>query len=397
MSDFRQYFLEDSINNLKDLQRNIAAGLTNEVRREAFRIVHTIKGGAQVFDCTFAAQIANNIENALGDRENILDRNLLVEGIGQLINSLRGDRSVEKSTFAAPLKDRPQNDILLTRIAPQIFKNFSRTEQAAAMSAMREGKNILCAEIGFQPANFADEYRQLRKSLGEKGEIIASLPSDKFQTTAEIGFQIYLASRESAAGLQKFLDDFPLEISSHTCNDDSAATDLYVMLSKIVAHGKNIAEAAKKEIHFSILASDTILHNELLKAIFDILLHLVRNAIDHAFDDQGFVEIRLFDDGRELFLTVADDGRGIDLENLRSHAVARHLIAEDDILDERQILSLIFAPELSTAERITEISGRGVGLDAVKKRSENLNGKIFVRRRKTNGTIFEIFLPKEKL
>jgi len=398
MSDFRQYFLEESINNLKDLQKDIAGGLTGKKRREAFRIVHTVKGGSQMFDCANAAQIAGKIEDALGESGSNIDQNLLVEGIGQLISSLHDDGKTINFEFAAQtIEKKPKSDILLTRIAPQIFKNFSRIEQSAAMAAIRDGKNILCAEIGFQPENFADEYRRLRKSLGEKGEIIASLPSVKFQMTAEIGFQIFIASRESAVELQNFLDDFPLEISSHTCDDTSRPSDLFQILSEIAAHGEKIADAAGKEIRFSVLASDTNLSDALLKAIFDTLLHLIRNAVVHAFDDHGIIEIRLFDDGRELFLSVADDGRGIDLDALHARAIERELVAKDDILDEEQLLSLVFVPELSTADQVTEISGRGIGLNAVKKEIENLNGKIFVRRRKTNGTIFEFFLPKERV
>lgn len=396
MPDFRQYFLKESINNLKNLRHEISANLTDELRHEAFRTVHTIKGGAQTFDFAGAARIASDIENILANRAHKIDRTRLSEGITHLINSLYGDPAV--STFTKEPHNvapkHPQTEILLTKISPRIFKNFSPAEQAAALEAMRARRNILCAEIGFQPANFADEYRSLRKSLCEKGEIIASLPSEKFKNSGEIGFQIFLASRETAADLQSFLDNYPLEISSHTCDDASAASELYRMLSEVAAHGEKIAAAAGKEINFNILANETKLFAAVSKTIFDALLHLVRNAVDHAIERAGIIDIKLFDDGEMLYLSVADNGRGIDSEKIRERALEQKIIAQHDVLDEAKTLALIFAPEFSTAERLTETSGRGVGLDAVKNRIEKLNGKIFVRRRKTNGTIFEIFLPK---
>jgi two-component system chemotaxis sensor kinase CheA len=106
--------------------------------------------------------------------------------------------------------------------------------------------------------------------------------------------------------------------------------------------------------------------------------------------------MRLFDESDGLYLSVADDGKGIDLLKVRARAVEKDLISDDDLPDEPQLLELIFASEFSTAERVTEISGRGVGLDAVRNQVEKMNGKISVRNRKTNGTIFEIFLPYEK-
>ena len=94
-----------------------------------------------------------------------------------------------------------------------------------------------------------------------------------------------------------------------------------------------------------------------------------------------------------MHLTFADDGKGVDLAKLRSRAIEKNLISKDAVLSDEQILELIFAPEISTLETATEISGRGIGLDAVKNTVEKINGKISVKSRKTLGTTFEIFLP----
>lgn len=400
MTDFRRHFLNDSIKNLSSLQKRFRANLTEDLRREAFRTIHSVKGGAQTFDFKNAARLASGLEDVLANRDQSADKNLLLEGIALLIDSLRETESDSQTNFTEKLQHAKQtetkSEILLTKISPQIFKSFSPAEQNAVISAIREGKNILCAEIGFQPANFADEYRSLRKSLSERGEIIASLPSEKFKSSGEIGFQIFIATRETAADLQKFLENYPLEISSHTC-EDGAAGDLFEILVSVAAHGEKIAEDAGKAIRFNILANETPLSAAQAKTIFDALLHLVRNAVDHAVERSGNIEIRLFDDNENLYLSVADDGKGIDVAKVRARAVAQNLISETEEISHQQTVELIFASEFSTAERLTEISGRGIGLDAVKAAVEALNGKISVKSRKTNGTIFEIYLPKSEL
>lgn len=402
MNDFRQNFLAESINNLSTLNKKLAEDSGEDLRRDAFRLIHTIKGGSQTFGLKNAAKLAGELENILADRENFdhNNQNLLLEGIELLSNSLRSGETNLSADFIEKLQTINQtatkSDILLTRIPPKVFKNLSNTEQNAAISALRRRENILCAEVGFELSNFADEYRNLRKELSEKSEIIAALPSAKFNSSGKIGFQLFLASRENKKYLQELLANYRAEIVSHTCAD-SATNDLFEMFSRVAAHGENIANQLGKEIGFTVLASETKLSAETIKILFDILLHLVRNAVDHGVEKSGKIEIQLFDDDEQLHLTVADNGNGIDLAKIRARAIEKNLISDDDVLNDQQTLELIFASELSTAATPTEISGRGIGLDAVKYLVEKSNGKISVKSRKTFGTIFEIFLPIKEM
>ncbi len=398
MSDLRQNFLAESINNLTILQKEIAQDFSDDLRRDIFRTIHTIKGGAQTLGLQNAAQIADGLENILSN--NPIDKNLLVEGMEVLTNSLRHNDPAAPANFIDKLQNAnrktAQSDILFAKIPPAVFDKFSEQERKATISALREGKNIYCAEAGFEVSNFADRYRNLRKILCEKSEIIASLPSEKHKSAGKIGFRIFLASREPAEILQKSVTDFDAEISSHACAENDSK-DLYEMLSQIVAHGENIAKNLEKQISLTILSNDIKLSAGKIKAFFDILTHLVRNAADHAIERSGAIEIRFFEENEGIFLSVADDGKGIDLQKVRARAVEKNLISDDHFLDEAETLALVFAPELSTAETVTEISGRGVGLDAVKSAVENMNGKISVRNRKARGAIFEIFVPQEKI
>ncbi len=399
MNDLRQNFLADSLNKLDNLQTILEADLNESERRELFRAVHTIKGGAQTFGLTNPARLAEEIENVLSNREIFTDKNLLPESIERLSNSLRSTEVDLSADFIEKLQSKAQTntrEIFLTRIPPAVFKSFSQTEAAATIAALREEKNILCAHIGFEPADLAVEYRNLQRVLSEKSEILAALPDAKFSSLGKIGFQLFLASRETAEYFQKLLGNHAAEIVSHTCPTD-APNVLFEMFSQIAGHGENIARQLGKVISITIITNETRLSGETAKAVFDILLQFLRNAVDHAFEKSGKIEIRMFEDADGLHLTFADNGKGVDLAAIRSRAIEKDLISDDDLLSDAQTLELIFAPELSTLETATEISGRGVGLDAVKDTVEKINGKISIKSRNRIGTTFEIFLPREKL
>jgi chemotaxis protein histidine kinase CheA len=400
MNDFRQNFLAESNKNLTILQKQLAEEFTDNWRREAFRTIHTIKGGAQTFGLESSARLADELENILSNSLNSPGQNILLEGIEFLKNSLRQSGVETHAEFLEKLHGLNQkaarSNVLLTKIPPETFKNLSEQERSATVNALREGKHIYCAEAGFDPANFADRYRTLRKILGEKSDILASMPTEKYKPEGKIGFRIFLASHEPVEVLRKAVTGFTIEISSHACTDGDSK-DLYKMLSQIAAYGEETAESLGKQVHITILSNDVALSAGKTKVFFDILLHLVRNAVDHAVEKSGFIEIRFFDEPEGLYLSVADDGQGINLQKVRARAVAKNLISDDDLLNDQQILELIFAPELSTAASVTEISGRGVGLDVVKSAVEKMNGKISVRNRKSNGTVFEIFLPRENV
>jgi chemotaxis protein histidine kinase CheA len=396
MNDLRQNFLAESLRKLAHLQKTIREDFDETRRRELFRTIHTIKGGAQTFGLRNPAKLAAELETVLSSRESLPDRNLLLEGLALLSASIQSNEPNEPAGFLEKLfrqiQTTTKSEIFLTRIPPDIFNNFAKSEQTAAISALRRGENILCAEVGFEPADFAGEYRSLRKILSEKSEIIAALPSAKFSGSGKIGFQLFLASRETAENLQKAAENFAVEISSHACFENRP-DDLFEILGQIAAHGENIAKQLGKSICINILTNETKLSGQKKQNIFDILLQLMRNSVDHGIEKTGNIEIRLFDQIGGLHLTFADNGKGIDPAKVRARAVEKNLISDDDVLNDQQTLEFIFAPELSTRETATEISGRGVGLDAVRELVEKMNGKISVKSRKTIGTTFEIFLP----
>jgi chemotaxis protein histidine kinase CheA len=173
--------------------------------------------------------------------------------------------------------------------------------------------------------------------------------------------------------------------------------DLDGVLNQAVAAGEKTARRLKKNIEFETsLKNAAEISNKRRRLISECLLHLIRNAADHAIEQTGKIKIEIILENEHLILRVADDGRGLDAEKIKLHATEKNLIRKNENLSREEIFKLIFAPGFSTAERVSEISGRGVGLDVVQNSVEKAGGEIRVASEKNQGTVFEISLPPEK-
>lgn len=169
---------------------------------------------------------------------------------------------------------------------------------------------------------------------------------------------------------------------------------------------RDLRISSGKEVTLRISGEKTELDKRMIDELGDPLIHLVRNAVDHGLEPpdareaagkprSGTVSLAASHRGNSVVITVGDDGRGIDCERVRRKAVSRGLIAEAEAraLPDRQAAQFIWHPGLSTAEKVTDISGRGVGMDIVKSRIEDLNGTVDVRSEPGQGTTFTVRLP----
>ena len=169
---------------------------------------------------------------------------------------------------------------------------------------------------------------------------------------------------------------------------------------------RDLARSLKKEVSLELAGEDTDLDKNLVEAIADPLVHLVRNAVDHGIEmpderekkgkaRQGTVLLSAEQEGDHILLTIEDDGAGMDANVLRKIAVERGVMDADAAarLDDRDCYSLIFAPGFSTKQEISDISGRGVGMDVVKSRIAQLNGSVEIESQLGKGSRFLIKLP----
>jgi len=169
---------------------------------------------------------------------------------------------------------------------------------------------------------------------------------------------------------------------------------------------RDVARAAVKQVELRIAGASTELDRSIIEGLHDPLIHLVRNAIDHGIEPpseraaigkppSGTLRLAAAYTEGHIVITLADDGRGIDPRRIGRAAVERGLIADEDVaqLGDDALIDMIFWPRLSTAEQITELSGRGIGMDAVRAHVERLNGTIAVESRVAHGTTFYITVP----
>ena len=176
---------------------------------------------------------------------------------------------------------------------------------------------------------------------------------------------------------------------------------IYSKLSRTV---RKLARELHKEIELVLRGEDTELDKMMVEELTDPLMHIIRNALDHGIEPAeerraagknpvGHVTLNAYQQGNSVVLDVTDDGRGIDPEVIRAVAVARGLIGDKEVVDQQRAYELMFTAGFSTASAVSEISGRGVGLDVVKKNIQDLKGTIDVISKVGEGTTFRVSLP----
>ncbi|HEY3064475.1 MAG TPA: chemotaxis protein CheA [Methylomirabilota bacterium] len=167
---------------------------------------------------------------------------------------------------------------------------------------------------------------------------------------------------------------------------------------------RDLAQANGKEVALERVGEDTELDKTVIERISDPLTHLVRNAVDHGIEPPdvrvqagkrgaGRLTLRAYQQGGNIYIEVADDGRGLQRERIVAKAVELGLIEGDDALTDHDVWALIFRPGFSTAARVTQVSGRGVGMDVVARNVEALGGSITIHTEPGRGTTFRVKLP----
>lgn len=169
---------------------------------------------------------------------------------------------------------------------------------------------------------------------------------------------------------------------------------------------RGLARDLNKKINLEILGADTELDRTVIDEIGDPLVHLIRNSVDHGIElpevrkaagkpEEGNIILRAFHSGNHVFIEIEDDGAGINIEKVRNKAVQNGLLTKSEAakLSDDEVSQLILESGFSTAEKVSSISGRGVGMDVVKSKIESLGGSISIVSRQGQGSIFSIQLP----
>jgi two-component system chemotaxis sensor kinase CheA len=181
-----------------------------------------------------------------------------------------------------------------------------------------------------------------------------------------------------------------------------AIRDTFDKMKRVV---RDTSKKTGKALHLNVLGEETEIDKTMIDSLSDPLIHIIRNAIDHGLEAdaaerqaagkkvEGNITLRAYHKSGSIVISVSDDGRGINKEKVFRKAIERGIITGDENLSDSQIFSLIMQPGFSTADTISDLSGRGVGLDVVKTSIEKLRGKIEIESVEGEGTTFSMVLP----
>jgi two-component system, chemotaxis family, sensor kinase CheA len=175
-------------------------------------------------------------------------------------------------------------------------------------------------------------------------------------------------------------------------------------LQKMTRVVRDLSIKAGKHVELSLSGQETELDRTIIEEINDPLVHMIRNAVDHGIETpdvriaqgkspHGTIWLRAFHRGGNIGIEIRDDGSGLNRQRILDKAIAQGIVHPDNTFTDSEIFSLIFAPGFSTAETVTDISGRGVGMDVVRKNIDKLGGKVEIQSTPGHGSTFTILLP----
>jgi two-component system, chemotaxis family, sensor kinase CheA len=398
----REIFVESCLQQLANIEESIldlehadGANLQEQVTR-IFRAAHSIKGDAGSMGLETLSGYAHAIENvlqhlrdgALGLEQSLIDELLfafdklktmirsddLGDGIDLHKEKQRLQHLLQTSASAPPeqadaatASDRSEQDLT------QLAESFARENRIARVSIPAEQLDILVDRVG-ELAIVQTRLNRMARAEQDK----------KFLPVAEEIESLCALLRDQVLGLRML----PLGVSQ----------------AKYRRLVRDLCSDLGKKAEFSMRGQNTELDKKLIEELNTPLIHLLRNAVDHGIEPPsvreslgkptaGAVTVTASQSGGEVLIEIQDDGKGIDAEGLQRRAAAEGRIPPDKTLSRREQLDLIFLPGLSTAERVGEVSGRGVGMDAVKASITALRGKIEVFSEPGKGATFSIQLP----
>lgn len=421
MGELRQEFLKQTVSNLQNLQRESFENtiFSEDFLRRFFRQLHTIKGTSRTFDLDDLSHLAHEVENLLqAVQNNQVLQNQPTTSIFQnsfthllkLANDYqKGNETQFPHSFAdeirklLPAQNENAKDLLYHQIPNNFISQLSVQEKTNLGIALQNGHHFYLLEVFFQLTIFDLEFKRFKQTLNENGEVIAVAHATSQNPGETVGFKIFYVSNLVKNEIETVISGFCTKIEfENSPIPKNHADNLAGLLANLVMDGNKVAQLLSKKVAFETSFSKVNTSAKDLILLNDIASHLIHNAIDHAIETVeertakgknpiAKIEISLSNVENTTLLQIRDDGKGIDVEKIISKAKEKGLT----VSTEKEAIELIFMQGFTTSNTVSEISGRGVGLDAVKDLVENSGGKIEVETKLGEGTIFKIYLAKD--
>ena len=402
----------------------------NEVLNQIFRAFHTIKGMAGFLNLTDIGSLAHSAENLLDlarKGELILageNMDVVFESIDMLKKMIACLKESIEAGKAVPLQTH----------MPQLLEKLKSAAQGQSLAA------TLNTPQGQKNDKKLDEILESKKkpqatkneswSKERRGGVDRRSDSDRRTATAEEKIKVSTTRLDNLINMAGELVIAQLMVAEEA---NTKLTSEHELNRKVVHQGKivrdlqelsmsmrmvpiagvfqkmarlvrDLSHKADKKINFSTQGEETELDRSIVDKIADPLVHMVRNSVDHGIESaenrektqknpEGRVELRAFHQAGNIVIEIQDDGKGLDKQRILKKAIDNGIVEADQKLSDEEIYKLIFHAGLSTAQEVTSISGRGVGMDVVKKNIESLRGKVDISSILGKGTTFTIRLP----
>ena len=434
-------FVDEAFEHLETIEVNVLAlehtpddpDLINNI----FRPFHTIKGVSGFLNLKSINKLAHTTENLLDDVRNGV-RQMDSEVIDIVLNG--GDF----------LKSMVENVKEVLNRGPEYYKEFDISEFVAQVQAVQTGgpapsgpepivepaeQPLSEQEVEPGPAEEAKEpaspvkakeaqkATQAKADQAPKGGVakkigaVASIKVnvDKLDGLVNaVGELVIMQSLISQNPLIKGLNNPKLtrdfgQLSRITSELQKTAMTMRMVpirqtFQKMIRLVRDLSKKSGKEVDLIMIGEETEIDRNMVESIYDPLVHMIRNSVDHGVQTpkerekvgksgKGTVYLRAYQKGGNIIIEIEDDGQGLDSKKIREKAISRGLIKESDHLSDHELNNLIFTAGFSTADKITEVSGRGVGMDVVKKNVEKLRGKVEIVSQPGKGSLFIIRLP----
>lgn len=404
-------FIAEALDHLSSIEATVLAlenaPSDNKLLNDVFRPFHTVKGNSGALGVTTVQELAHKVENLL----DLCRAGKHVVGAAEIDVILQ---SVDLlTTMITDLGDRLAGQ-------PGIDTSARRTALMALVDGVIEGRAMSDATAGVAPAADAAANADAADSVAmnrrhDDGQASVKVDTRKLDSLVDMVGELVIVQTIIAedprlhSAIDERLTRNLAQLKRITGDLQRNAMALRMVpvrqtFQKMARLVRDLSKKSGKPIELVLSGEDTELDRKMVEEINDPLMHMVRNSVDHGIEDpqtrtkrnkrpQGRLSLSAFHQSGSIVIEIADDGGGLDTEKILAKAVQRGLVAPDATPTPDEIFHLIFAPGFSTADKVTEISGRGVGMDVVRRNIESLRGRVEIQSTLGQGATFSIRLP----